>query len=116
MLSLHILHFCLKSSAQRPPFLRLDKAPLLSGGFLGAWVGQWLPMEESRSACEIFGMVGLFAPWDAAGTGWDPMGTLTKKTPAEVAIFPAQNWSSPAIRRWKWFHPLEWGHDRRKMF
>eukprot|EP00435_Cladocopium_sp_Y103_P014615 s3064_g3.t1 len=34
---------------------------LISGGFLGAWVGQWLPMEESRSACEIFGMVGLFA-------------------------------------------------------
>lgn len=34
---------------------------LISGGFLGAWVGQWLPMEESRSACEIFGMVSLFA-------------------------------------------------------
>lgn len=36
---------------------------LISGGFLGAWVGRWLPMagQEGRSACEIFGMVGLFA-------------------------------------------------------
>jgi len=34
---------------------------LISGGFLGAWVGRWLHVEEGRSACEIFGMVGLFA-------------------------------------------------------
>lgn len=36
---------------------------LVSGGFLGAWIGRWLPQaaEEGRSACEIFGMVGLFS-------------------------------------------------------
>ena len=35
---------------------------LISGGFLGSWVGRWLPIfgQEGRSACEIFGMVGLF--------------------------------------------------------
>ena len=38
---------------------------LISGGFIGGFVGKLLPDsvlgEEANAACEIFGMVGLFA-------------------------------------------------------
>ena len=77
----------------------LLNSPNFSGGFLGAWVGQWLPMEESRSACEIFGMVSLFASWRCSWLMLTPVRNVFQwekpGEPVEMAI--PEKWSSPEI-------------------
>ena len=76
--------------------IRSDETP---GGFLGAWVGQWLPMEESRSACEIFGMVSLFASWRCSWLMLTPVRNVFQwEKPGElVEMAIPEKWSSPEI-------------------